>query len=85
VPDIITLHAGHKLVIVGDVPVPHTLSNGTWSPSNRPMPGVEPGAVILQDLQLNNNSATVGPLTTPGTYHIYCTVHPGMYLTSIVQ
>lgn len=84
-PNIVALHAGDKLAIVDDAPVPHTLTNGTWSADNRPVPGVEPGAVILNNLQLNNNSVTVGPFTTPGTYHIYCTVHPGMSLTIIVQ
>jgi plastocyanin len=30
-------------------------------------------------------SVTVGPFTTPGTYHLYCTIHPGITLTIIVQ
>jgi plastocyanin len=49
------------------------LANGAWSADNRPAPGVE------------GKSVTVGPFTTPGTYHIYCTVHPGMTLTVLVQ
>jgi plastocyanin len=85
VPNIVALHAGDKLAIVDDVPVPHVLTNGSWSADNRPVPGVEPGAVILDHVQLNNTRVTVGPFTTPGTYHIYCTVHPGMNLTIIVQ
>ncbi len=84
-PDIIALHTGDKLVIVDDVPVPHTLTNGSWSASNQPVPGVEPGAVVLNNLALNNNSVTVGPFSAPGTYHIYCAIHPGMNLTIIVQ
>ncbi len=28
---------------------------------------------------------TVGPFLTSGTYHSYCTVHPGMSLTILVQ
>lgn len=85
VPTIIALHSGDKLVIVDDVPVPHTLTNGSWSASNQPVPGVESGAVVLNNVQLNNNSVTVGPFSTPGTYHIYCTLHPGMNLTIVVQ
>jgi plastocyanin len=85
VPNIVALHAGDKLTLIDDVPVGHTLTNGIWSADNRPVPGVEPGAVILNNVQLNNNTVTVGPFTTPGTYHIYCTVHPGMTLTIIVQ
>jgi plastocyanin len=84
VPDIVAVRQGDKLLLVDDVPVLHILANGTWSADNRPVPGVEPGAVILNHLQLNNNSATVGPFTTSGTYHIYCTVHPGMNLTIVV-
>lgn len=85
VTDIIALHRGDTLTIVDDAPVPHILTNGTWSADNKPVPGVEPGAPIINNVSVNNNSATVGPFTTPGTYHIYCTLHPGMTLTIIVQ
>jgi plastocyanin len=27
----------------------------------------------------------VGPWNTPGTYHVYCTIHQNMQLTVIVQ
>ena len=84
-PDIIALHKGDTLTIVDDAPVPHTISNGTWSSDNKPVPGIEPGAPIIKNVNLNNNSATVGPFTTAGTYHIFCTIHPGMSLTIIVQ
>ena len=84
-PDIIALHKGDTLTIVDDAPVPHTITNGTWSADNKPVPGVEPGAPIIKNVELNNNTATVGPFTTPGAYHIYCTIHPGMSLTIIVQ
>lgn len=84
-PDIVALHNGDTLTLIDDAPVPHTLTNGTWTADNHPVPGVEPGAVILNNINLNNNTVTVGPFTTPGTYHIYCTIHPGMRLTIIVQ
>lgn len=84
-PDIIALHKGDTLTIVDDAPVPHTITNGTWSADNKPVPGVEPGAPIIKNVELNNNTAKVGPFTTAGTYHIYCTIHPGMVLTIIVQ
>jgi plastocyanin len=80
-PDIIALHQGDTLTIVDDGPVPHILTNGTWSADNRPVPGVEPGAPLIKNVELNNTTVTVGPFTTPGIYHIYCTVHPGMMLT----
>lgn len=84
-PDIIALHKGDTLTIVDDAPVPHTITNGTWSADNNPVPGVEPGAPIIKNVDLNNNTRTVGPFTTAGTYHIYCTLHPGMALTIVVQ
>jgi plastocyanin len=84
-PDIVALHKGDRLIIVDDGPVPHTLTNGSWSADHRPVPGVEPGAPLVNNVALNNNTVTLGPFTTPGTYHIYCTIHSGMNLTIVVQ
>lgn len=83
-PDIVALHSGDKLTLVDDVPVPHTITNGTWSADNRPVPGVEPGAPVINNVALNNNTVTIGPFTMPGTYHLYCIIHPGMSLTILV-
>jgi plastocyanin len=79
-PDVVALHVGDKLTLVDDAPVPHTIANGTWSADNRPVPGVEPGALVINNVELNNNTVTIGPFTTPGTYHLYCIIHPGMTL-----
>jgi plastocyanin len=84
-PDIVALHTGDTLTIVDDAPIPHTITNGVWSADNKPVPGVEPGAPIISNLEVNNTTATVGPFTTAGTYHLYCTLHPGMTLTILVQ
>jgi plastocyanin len=84
-PDIIALHKGDTLTIVDDAPVPHAITNGAWSADNKPVPGVEQGAPIIKNVEVNNSTATVGPFTVAGTYHIYCTIHPGMTLTIIVQ
>lgn len=84
-PDIVALHQGDTLTLVGDAPVPHTLTNGTWDASKRAVQGVESGAPAVNNVQVNNNTVTIGPFTTAGTYHIFCTVHPGMNLTVIVQ
>jgi plastocyanin len=84
-PDIVALRKGERLLIVDDGPVPHTLTNGSWSADNQSVPGVEPGAPLVNNLALNNNTVTIGPFTTPGTYHLYCTIHPGMTLTIVVQ
>ena len=84
-PDIVALHTGDTLTLIDDMPIPHTLTNGVWSTDNRPVPGTEPGAPVVSDVAVNNNSVTVGPFTSSGTYHIYCTLHPGMTLTILVQ
>jgi plastocyanin len=84
-PNIIALHAGDTLTVVGDSPTPHILANGTWSASNQQEPGAESGAPAINNVQVNNTTVVLGPFTTPGTYHILCLVHPGMTLTVIVQ
>jgi plastocyanin len=84
-PNIIALHKGDTLTVVGDSPTPHILANGTWSASNQENPNAEAGAPTINNVQVNDNTVVLGPFTTPGTYHIFCTVHPGMNLTVIVQ
>lgn len=84
-PNIIALHKGDTLTVVDDSPTPHILANGMWSASNQQQPGAESGAPTINNVAVNNNTVTLGPFTTPGTYHIFCTVHPGMNLTIIVQ
>ncbi|HKD75680.1 MAG TPA: hypothetical protein VKB76_09305, partial [Ktedonobacterales bacterium] len=83
-PNIVALHKGDTLTISADSAVQHNLLNGTWGADNHPIPGVEPGAPIVHNLAINNNTVKIGPFATPGTYHIYCTIHPGMVLTIVV-
>jgi plastocyanin len=84
-PDIVALHIGDTLTITDGDGIHHVLSNGAWSASNQAVPGLEPGAVTLNNLNVNAGSVKVGPFTKAGVYHIYCLVHPGMNLTVIVQ
>lgn len=84
-PDIVALHKGDTLTFVDEGSVPHILANGVWIADNHPSPGAETGAPAIRNVGVNDKNVTVGPFTTPGTYHIYCTVHPGMTLTIIVQ
>jgi len=84
-PDILALHKGETLTFVDEGSVPHILANGVWSADNRPAPSVEAGAPAIHNVDVSGKSVTIGPFTTPGTYHIYCTVHPGMTLTVLVQ
>ena len=80
-PNIVALHKGDTLTLVGDSPTPHILANGAWREDNHPAPGTETRAPTVDNVQVNGDTKTSGPLTTPGTYHIYCTIHPGMTLT----
>jgi plastocyanin len=84
-PDIIALHKGDTLTVVDDASVPHILTNGSWGTSGQAQPSTEAGAPTIKNVQISSGSVVLGPFTTPGTYHIYCIVHPGMDLTVIVQ
>lgn len=80
----VTISAGSKLLLVDDVAVGHVLANGSWE-NGKAAPAHEPGAPTINNVQVNDNSVTIGPFMTAGTYHIYCTIHPGMVLAVIVQ
>ena len=75
---------GSKLMLIDDGSFPHILRNGSWE-NNAPHPATEAGAPSVQNVQVNGSSVEIGPFNTAGTFHIYCTIHPGMNLTVIVQ
>lgn len=80
----VTISKGGSINLVDDASVIHIINNGSWV-NNNPKPAKESGAPTV-NVQFNgNDSQTVGPFNTVGTYHLYCTVHPGMNLTVIVQ
>lgn len=80
----VTVPKGSKLLLVDDGSFTHILSNGMWV-NNTPHPAIEAGAPSVGNVQVNGNSVEIGPFNTAGTFHIYCTIHPGMNLTVIVQ
>jgi plastocyanin len=82
-PDAVIVPRGGKLHVVADSNILHILANGTWQ-GQRPHPGAESGAPKIANVQIAGGAADLGPFTTSGTYHIYCTVHPGMTLTVFV-
>ena len=79
----VTIPKGSKLLLVDDVSSLHILANGSWQ-NGVARPANESGAPRVNNVQVNGNSIEIGPFTTAGTYHIYCTVHQGMNLTIIV-
>lgn len=80
----LTIATGSKLLLVDDTSSVHIIDNGTWQ-GHTAHTAREPGAPLVANVHLSGDSATIGPFTTAGTYHIYCVVHPGMELTIVVQ
>ena len=81
----ITIPKGSTISLVSDSGATHILANGSWV-NGSPQPMQESGAPAVNNVQVTSNgSQTIGPFNTSGTYHFYCTIHPGMSLTVIVQ
>lgn len=75
---------GGKLQIIPSVSSYHNLDPGSWKNGNA-VPTTESGAPPIHNVQVTSSPVSIGPFNTAGTFHIYCTVHPGMNLTVIVQ
>ncbi len=80
----VTISKGSSLNLVDDVAVVHIIQNGSWD-NGTPKPATEPGAPTVNVQFQGSDSHMVGPFNTAGTYHLYCTIHPGMNLTVVVQ
>lgn len=81
----ITISKGSSINLIDDVSVIHIVSNGSWV-NNSPQPATESGAPVVSNLMFNGkDSHQIGPFNTAGTFHYYCSVHPGMNLTVTVQ
>jgi len=83
--NVVLLPKGSKLLIVSDSSVEHILQNGAWDANGTPHALVESGAPLLQHAAITGGSQKIGPFTTAGVYHIYCTIHRGMNLTIVVE
>ena len=81
----VTLKKGQILQVTNTAADIHMFSLGRWQNSVA-QPEQEAGAPSVSNLQLAaNGSVTIGPWNTPGTYFIYCTIHPNMMLKVTVQ
>ena len=80
----ITIHKGDMLNLVDDAASTHIIANGTWN-GTTPKPATESGAPTVNKTYIGNDSGTIGPFNTAGSFQLYCTVHPGMNLTVNVQ
>jgi plastocyanin len=82
----ITIKKGESITLVNYTSTTHIIANGFWH-GNTPDPKVETSAPVVDNVIFSslNQTQTVGPFATAGTYHYYCTVHIDMNLTVIVQ
>ncbi|MBE3558276.1 MAG: hypothetical protein IMW89_03520 [Ktedonobacteraceae bacterium] len=81
----VTLHKGDKLTLQDNVNSTHIITNGSWV-NGSPQPKTEAGAPTVNvTINSSGESTAIGPFTTAGTFHLYCTVHPEMNLTVVVQ
>ena len=81
----ITIKKGERITLVADTAETHIIENGTWDNNGNARSEKEPGALTV-DAQVNSYANQLfGPFNTPGTFHLYCTVHPGMKLTIVVK
>jgi plastocyanin len=84
-PESITIQSGQSLTLIASTFVPHVIANGTWA-NGEAKPAREPGAPEVKDVNIaGNSSGAIGPFATPGTYQLYCTIHPKMNLAVVVQ
>ena len=80
----VSIRKGSRITLVDDVAVPHAIANGTWD-NNTARPLKETTAPLVNVQLKGNDREVIGPFTAAGTYHLYCTIHPGMNLTVVVQ
>lgn len=82
----VTIRKGCSLLLTDDAATVHNINNGSWV-NGAPQPAQEPGAPTVSNLQFSeaHQGKVLGPFTTVGTFHLYCSIHTGMNLTIMVQ
>lgn len=85
VKNTVTISKGGSLLLIDDSSVPHIIQNGSWNSNNVAQPANEAGAPTVHVQFQGGDRHSVGPFTTAGVYHLYCTIHQGMNLTVTVQ
>ncbi len=81
----VNITKGSKLTLIDDVQVLHIINNGMWDASGNQVTTKEPGAPTVSNVNINGGQMAIGPFTTAGTYHIYCSVHVNMNLVVNVK
>ena len=82
----ITIKKGQSVTLTNNTATVHIIANGSWN-GNTPDPKTEAGAPVVSNMMFNsaNQTQSIGPFNTAGTFHYYCSVHSSMNLTVIVQ
>lgn len=80
----ITVKKGEMLNFVDDAASPHVIVNGSWV-NGTAKPSTEAGAPAIKLNFTGQGAQQAGPFNTAGTFHVYCTIHPGMNLAITVQ
>jgi plastocyanin len=80
----ITLKKGEDITLVNDTAAIHIIDNGTWDSNGNARSVTEPGAPPV-NLEIDGYANKKIAFSTAGTFHLYCTIHPGMNLTVIVK
>ena len=82
----VTIAKGKKLKLVNDGSYYHIISTGSWV-NGQPVLQHQAGGPVVNNVDITSagTSVEIGPFTMAGTYHLLCTVHPGMTLIIIVQ
>ncbi|HEX6554521.1 MAG TPA: hypothetical protein VF026_17270 [Ktedonobacteraceae bacterium] len=83
--NVVLVPKGSKLMLVDDDSTEHIIQNGFWDASGTPHPQAEPGAPVVRNLDIKSGSVEIGPFSTAGVFHLYCSIHKGMNLTVVVQ
>lgn len=76
----ISISKGQSLTLIDDSSAQHIIKNGTWN-GNAPAPETESGAPSVNVTFNGNDTSTIGPFNTSGSFKLFCTIHPGMNLT----
>lgn len=82
----ITVQKGQSITLSNQTGTTHIIANGSWN-GTTPAPKTETGAPVVNNVTISSQGQTlnIGPFNTAGTFHYYCSVHPGMNLTVTVQ
>jgi plastocyanin len=80
----VTIKKGDSINLIDDSSAPHIVQNGSWDNGSAKANKEADAPTVQQNFQ-GNDSHTVGPFSTAGTFQLYCTIHPNMNLTVTVQ